>query len=474
MRAPVRDGAGGVRRGFRARLPPGAAGGEEGTGEMASDEMTCRAGMRVLYELAGGSRKRWAGLDEDLGMTPGTTKRVFARNDNWPQEFGAVNYKNWVSRYAMEEYSTLYGALVTIKETLRKYGAYTAEVDAIVSGVGADTGEDEIEACLDRLSDVIYATAHPASRAATRAGTIACDPGTENRRRDEREARTLAGERTEVARVVEANSRPGVAKEGGAGGENVRGERRGVGPADPHAEGAGATVSVPGTPSAFGGREGAGEAAGPAAAPASALGAPVAGDPAADGPHPAVRAVAPAESPAGDALTDAPTFADLRALLTAGPRRVVLRSYASDEDLLVELLPAELVCDLRAQGVLGRCCAGTCGPQVRDGLAAQLCSDGGLACREMLRRCERVLRAADRDAFAAGVAELEGRYGLRGAASGEPDYLAEPLGYLATRFSSEPHRRLFALVLLALLGRQDASVVLRHLDADPALCTGVL
>ncbi|MBS5450774.1 MAG: hypothetical protein KHY83_08730 [Coriobacteriia bacterium] len=378
---------------------------------MAECEMTCRAGMRVLYELAGASRKRWSGLDEDLRATPGTAKRVFARNDNWPQQFGAVNYKDLVTRYALDEYSTLYGALVTIKETLRSFDAYTPEVDAIVSGIDADTDEATIEACIERLSDVIYATARPASRA--------------------------AGVR-DAAENVRADAKPGLDDR-----LNVRLEKK----AEPDADADRAEAPAYGMPAAMAGVGEAGHGSDSA-------------------------------SSVADASREL-SFADVRELLCGGPRRVLLRTYVDDEALLAELLPPDVMTDVR--GAHPGESAETLPQAVRDELALRLCTDGGMACRELLRRCERLMRAADRDAFVTGVAALEERRGLRADIGGaratgvtEPDYLAEPFGYLATRFSADPPRRLFVLALLALLGRDGTATVLRRLHDEPGLLAGNL
>ena len=419
---------------------------------MADCEMTCRAGMRVLYDLAGGSRKRWAGLDEDLRATPGTAKRVFARNDNWPQQFGAVNYKDLVARYALDEFSTLYGALVTIKETLRAYDAYTPEVQAVVAGIDAESDEAAIEACLDRLSDVIYATARPASRAVARSTARPSQP--EGNRRADESARSVAGEpNTLPAAEKVVTGSFGDCADPSAGNVRVVGRAGQRGP-----------VAGPGVPAARG------EGAGPSVGQASPCGTPEATAPVGDG-----------GSPEGEGPRE-PSFSDLRVLLCTGPRRVLLRTFADDDELLAELLPPDVLADVHAGRAAGAPAAFP-SPTARDELALRLCSDGGMACREIIRRCERLLRAADRDAFAAGVADLEARRGLRAdvaaghtcpGASAEPDYLAEPLGYLAVRFSCDPARRLFALTLLALLGRSGAAAVLRRLRDDPALCAGNL
>ena len=446
---------------------------------MAECEMTCRAGMRVLYDLAGGSRKRWAGLDEDLRATPGTAKRVFARNDNWPQQFGAVNYKDLVAQYAVDEYSTLYGALVTIKETLRAYGAFTPEVQAVVAGIDAESDEATIEACLDRLSDVIYATARPASRAAgarssqglapLEDGDPASRPASrvgdgrhaeedsaclENLRVEEpsRGAAEQTNNRVVAEKVRQAGSVAVDAAPGAA--ENVRDDKK-------------AAEWTPGALAASRGVAGI-RAAGLGGADAARAD----GLPGAD--------VSPVAAPATSPTSTELRFADLRALLCAGPRRVLLRTFADDAALMAELLPADVLADVGVADASAR----SLSPAMRDELALRLCTDGGMACREIIRRCERLLRAADRDALAAGIAALEARHGLRvdgapgrGCPSGtpeEPDYLAEPLGYLAVHFAADPARRLFALTLLALLGRDGTATVLCRLRDEPALCAGNL
>ena len=456
---------------------------------MAECEMTCRAGMRVLYDLAGGSRKRWAGLDEDLRATPGTAKRVFARNDNWPQQFGAVNYKDLVAQYAVDEYSTLYGALVTIKETLRAYDAFTPEVQAVVAGIDAESDEATIEACLDRLSDVIYATARPASRAAgarpaqgaaspkdgdpaacvasasrlnPHAGdacrgeeNLACP---ENLRAKEPSHNAIEQTNNRVVTEKAAQIETGVAGSALGAAENVRDEKKAEAWVSGASEAPGAPRLAPGT--------------WPAAEPAGTR-----------PPHPStVSAGTPALSSAMPSAASMPTelsFADLRELLCAGPRRVLLRTFADDAALMAELLPTDILADC----ALADLSAGALSQPVRDELALRLCTDGGMGCREIIRRCERLLRAADRDALAAGIAALEERHGLRPAVSAQParsgvasdpDYLAEPLGYLAVRFAADPARRLFVLTLLALLGRENTAAVLRRLNDDPALCSGNL
>lgn len=132
---------------------------------MEEPSMTCRAGIRVLYDLAGGTKATWEGVERDCRMRPGTAKRIFARNDNWPRNFGPADYGDLVDGYA-SEFSTLYGALACMKDTLRKYGAYTDEVARIADGVDERDSDEDVAACLHVLSDIIYTTARPASRAA--------------------------------------------------------------------------------------------------------------------------------------------------------------------------------------------------------------------------------------------------------------------------------------------------------------------
>ena len=374
---------------------------------MEGPGMTCRAGIRVLYELAGGTKATWEGLERTCGMKPGTAKRIFARNDNWPRNFGPLDYGELVDSYA-SEYATPYGALTCVKDTLRKYGAYTDEVARIADGVGARDSDEDVAACLRALSDVIYATARPASRAAgndreskgPRVEAPAA-PGAPGLTANERGEKKLAGEGSAV--------RPAA-----------------IGSADPPAptgEGRAPRVAI---------ADGAGE------------------------PAPAVR-------PAGDL-----TFARLHAALCAPDLPPLDVTCADGAALARALLPRDVGDDLVSEGLLDEVAAQGCpAPEARV-LASRLGADGGLRLREMLARCREALRAADPAAFHEAARALAAEH-ARGQAPDAPDALRDPLGFTAARVDGSPAAQLLALALVALLGGPMAARVLTRASRERLL-----
>ena len=381
---------------------------------MDEARMTCRAGIRVLYELAGASQATWEGVARDCRMSLSAVKRIFARNDNWPHGFGALDYCDLVSDYS-KEYAAPYTALNIATDTLREYGAFTPAVAAAVEGVGQSSSEEEVEACLRRLSDVIFTTARPNTRAAAgnvRDAGAGPAPVVGNERDEKKRA-----EESELAREGRDLTAPGVPA-----------------PTSPTpAPGVPAPASpTPGTPA-------------PASTFTSASGA-------SQGHAPVSPSPAPAE-PA--ALTFDALF---RALVEPEPPALLL-TCTSGTELARALLPRDVAEGLAASGRLAACASGALESAERRTLATRLSADGGVRLRETLARCREAL--ADADAAAAHTAMRSlARVAAARAGADAPDALRDPLGFTAARVDGSPAAQLLALALVALLGGPMAARVL--------------
>ena len=371
--------------------------------------MTCRAGIRVLYELAGASQATWEGVARDCRMSLSAVKRIFARNDNWPHGFGALDYCDLVSDYS-KEYAAPYTALSIATDTLRAYGAFTPAVAAAVEGVGQSSSEEEVEACLRRLSDVIFTTARPNTRAA--AGNV---------------------------RDAGAGPAPAVG--------NERDEKKRAEESEFACEGRG-----PGAPAASQGHEPAVPTP-PSPAPASPTSAP-------GGPTPTSASDASqCRAPASPSPAPALTFDALFRALVAGEAPALFLACTSGVELARALLPRDVAEDLAASGRLVPCATGALEPAERRALATRLSADGGVRLREALARCREALADADAAAAHAAMRSLA-RIAAARAGEDAPDALRDPLGFTAARVDGSPAAQLLALALVALLGGPMAARVL--------------
>lgn len=131
-----------------------------GVTELDEQKMSCRAAIRVLYDLAG-PHKTWPELARDLRIKESDAKRIWARNDNWPKSFGKVEYRQCFDAYVEDEHGSKRAALISIRKTLKSCDAMTPEVNSIFDDIEASEGDDAVSEGIDRLRDVIIETAEP-------------------------------------------------------------------------------------------------------------------------------------------------------------------------------------------------------------------------------------------------------------------------------------------------------------------------